>query len=125
MSVLDELGEAEYILVTTFRRDGTPVPTPVWGVRDDDGLLIWTVAASGKVKRIRRDGSVTVAPCSVRGVPKGPAVQGHATVLGPEGGRRARELIKQKYGLRGRMFVWMSVRRRGVEGTVGVRITLV
>ena len=119
-----QLGDEAYIAVTTFRRDGTPVSTPVWVAPDGEALLIWTVGASGKVKRIRRDGTVTVAPCTVRGVVKGEAVPGHATVLGPEGGRTARELIKRKYGLRGRLFVWMSVRRRGEDATVGVRITL-
>ena len=123
-STVEQLGDARYLLVTTFRRDGTPVPTPVWVARQDDGLLIWTVRASGKVKRIRRDGSVTVAPCNVRGVPKGEPVPAHATVLGPEGGATARKLIKKKYGLMGKLYVWTSVRRRGADGTVGVRITL-
>ncbi|MEV0565925.1 PPOX class F420-dependent oxidoreductase [Dactylosporangium sp. NPDC050588] len=123
-SAAKQLGDEAYIAVTTFRRDGTAVSTPVWVAPDGDALVIWTVADSGKVKRIRRDGAVTVAPCTVRGVPTGEAVPGHATILGPDGGRTARELIKRKYGLRGRLFVWMSVRRRGEGGTVGVRITL-
>jgi uncharacterized protein len=122
---VERLGEEQYLLVTTFRRDGTPVPTPVWAVRDADALMVWTVGDSGKVKRIRRDGAVTVAPCTVRGVPKGDPVPGHATLLGVEGGVRARELIKRKYGLRGRLFVWMSIRRRGADATIGIRITLV
>ncbi|GAA1504190.1 PPOX class F420-dependent oxidoreductase [Dactylosporangium maewongense] len=123
-SAAKQLGDEAYIAVTTFRRDGTAVSTPVWVAPDGDALVIWTVADSGKVKRIRRDGAVTVAPCTVRGVPTGEAVPGHATILGADGGRTARELIKRKYGLRGRLFVWMSVRRRGEDGTVGVRITL-
>ena len=123
-SAAKQLGDEAYIAVTTFRRDGTPVPTPVWVARDGEALVIWTVGDSGKVKRIRRDGKVTVAPCTIRGVPTGDAVPGHATVLGPDGGRTARELIKRKYGLRGRLFVWMSVKRRGEDATVGVRITL-
>lgn len=123
-SAAKQLGEEAYIAVTTFRRDGTPVPTPVWVAPDGEALMIWTVADSGKVKRIRRDGKVTVAPCTVRGVPTGDAVPGHATILDSAGGRTARELIKRKYGLRGRLFVWVSVRRRGDDGTVGVRITL-
>ncbi|WP_432981543.1 PPOX class F420-dependent oxidoreductase [Dactylosporangium sp. CA-233914] len=121
----EQLGEEEYLLVTTFRRDGTPVPTPVWAARDGDALMVWTVGDSGKVKRIRRDGHVTVAPCNVRGKPKGDPVSAHAEILGPEGGVAARELIKRKYGLKGRLFVWASIRRRGADATVGLRITLV
>ncbi|WP_432832512.1 PPOX class F420-dependent oxidoreductase [Dactylosporangium sp. CA-092794] len=123
-ATVEQLGEEQYLLVTTFRRDGTPVPTPVWAVRDGDALMVWTVGDSGKVKRIRRDGAVTVAACNVRGVPKGEAVPARATLLGPEGGAAARELIKRKYGLRGRLFVWGSVLRRGADATVGIRITL-
>ncbi|MEV5447304.1 PPOX class F420-dependent oxidoreductase, partial [Streptomyces sp. NPDC052644] len=62
---LDRLAAEKYVLLTTFRKDGRAVSTPVWAVRDDDTLAVWTVADSGKVKRIRRDGTVTVAPCDV------------------------------------------------------------
>ena len=41
-SALDVLGQSRYIRLTTFRRDGTPVPTPVWQVRDGDRLLVIT-----------------------------------------------------------------------------------
>ena len=122
---LERLGDAQYLLLTTFRRDGTAVPTPVWSVRDGDSLLVWTVGDSGKVKRIRRDGTVTVAPCTVRGRPKADPVPANAILLGPEGGAEAREMIKKKYGLQGRLFVWSSVRRRGADATIGIRITLV
>lgn len=124
-STLEHLGQEQYLLVTTFRRDGTPVPTPVWAVRDGDALMVWTVGDSGKVKRIRRNGSITVAPCTVRGRPTGDAVPARAELLGPSGGAHVRELIKRKYGLRGRLFVWASLRRRGADATVGIRITLV
>lgn len=46
------LGDEPFVLLTTFRRTGEPVPTPVWIVRDGDRLLVTTVANSGKVKRI-------------------------------------------------------------------------
>ncbi|WP_426508547.1 PPOX class F420-dependent oxidoreductase [Dactylosporangium sp. McL0621] len=123
-ATVEQLGEEQYLLVTTFRRDGTPVPTPVWAARDGEALMVWTVGDSGKVKRIRRDGTITVGPCTVRGKATGEAVPAHATLLGPEGGVAVRELIKRKYGLRGRLFVWVSLRRRGADATVGIRITL-
>lgn len=123
-STLEQLGDEAYIAVTTFRRDGTPVSTPVWAVLDGDALLIWTLDNVGKVKRIRRDGAVTVAPCTVRGVPTGPAVPAHATVLGPDGNVRVRALIKKKYGMQGRLVIWGSTIRRGAGATVGVRIVL-
>jgi PPOX class probable F420-dependent enzyme len=125
VTALDSLAGAKYVLLTTFRRDGRAVPTPVWAVRDGDALVVWTVAGSGKVKRIRRGGEVTVAPCTFRGRPLGEAVTGHATVTGPVlHDRRIRSLMGRKYGLTGRLSMAASRIRRGVDGTVGVRITV-
>lgn len=125
VTALESLAESTYVLLTTFRRDGRPVPTPVWAVRDGDALVVWTVADSGKVKRIRRDGSVTVAPCTARGRPLGEAVAGRATLTGPvPHDRRVRALFGRKYGLFGRLVMLGSRIRRGREGTVGVRITV-
>ncbi|MFI7491644.1 PPOX class F420-dependent oxidoreductase [Micromonospora echinaurantiaca] len=124
MTTLDRLAAEKYLLLTTFRKDGRAVPTPVWAVRDGDALAVWTAANSGKVKRIRRSGEVTVAPCDVRGRPHGGAVSGHATLCDPAGTRRVRDLIKQKYRLIGRLSLLGSRLRRGEGGTVGVRVTL-
>jgi PPOX class probable F420-dependent enzyme len=125
MSNLDRLAAEKYVLLTTFRRDGRAVPTPVWVVRDGDALAVWTVRDSGKVKRIRRDGKVTVAPCDVRGRPHGEATAGHATIAAaPAEVDRVRGLIRRKYAVLGRLVLLGSRLRRGTEGTVAVRITL-
>ncbi|SCL38140.1 hypothetical protein GA0074692_4911 [Micromonospora pallida] len=124
MTDLEDLAAEKYVLLTTYRRDGRAVPTPVWAVRDGDALALWTVADSGKVKRIRRNPMVTVAPCDVRGHPHGPAVKGSATLCGPLETRRIRSLLKQKYRLLGRLTLLGSRLRRGEQGTVGVRVTL-
>ncbi|MEU8259501.1 PPOX class F420-dependent oxidoreductase [Micromonospora sp. NPDC048999] len=124
MTDLDRLAEEKYVLLTTFRADGRAVPTPVWAVRDGDALAVWTAADTGKVKRIRRDGRVTVAPCDVRGRPHGEAVPGHATICDLVGTRRIRGLLKQKYRLIGRLSLLGSRLRRGETGTVGLRIVL-
>lgn len=78
---LERLGAAQYLLLTTFRRDGTPVPTPVWVARDGAELVVFTAPNAGKVKRIRRDGAVRVGPCTMRGRPMGGDVPGRARVL--------------------------------------------
>ena len=124
MTDLDRLAAEKYVLLTTFRKDGRAVATPVWAVRDGDSLAVWTVSDSGKVKRIRRDGRVTVAPCDVRGRPHGEAVPAHATIADPESTRRGRGLLKQKYRLIGRLSLLGSRLRRGEGGTVGLRIVL-
>ncbi len=62
-----ELGAARYVNLTTFRRDGTPVATPVWVVEDDGLLFVWTGAQTGKAKRIRNDPRVTLTACDYRG----------------------------------------------------------
>jgi PPOX class probable F420-dependent enzyme len=124
VTTLDRLGAEKYILLTTFRKDGRAVPTPVWAVRDGDALWVWSAADAGKVKRIRRSGDVTVAPCDVRGRPHGEAVAAHATLCDAAGTRRVRELIKQKYRMIGRLSLLGSRLRRGESGTVGIRVAL-
>ncbi|WP_245588754.1 MULTISPECIES: PPOX class F420-dependent oxidoreductase [Actinoalloteichus] len=120
---LDRLGAARYLAVTTFRRSGQPVVTPVWLARDGDALVVWTVADSGKVKRIRHTPTVRLAPCDVRGRVTGPETGGRAVVLGPEDSDRARRLVSRRYGPLGWLVVTLSTLRRGRTGTVGVRIT--
>jgi PPOX class probable F420-dependent enzyme len=87
----------KYISMTTYRRDGTAVATPVWFVQEGDRLLVRTGAASGKVKRIHRNPSVQVAACTARGRLRGQQVSGVARVLpGPEADA-ALGLITRKY----------------------------
>lgn len=124
MTDLDRLGAGKYLLVTTFRKNGTPVPTPVWVARDGERLLFWTVTDSGKVKRIRRSGAVEVGECDMRGNPKGPSVAGTATLLDADDTERARKLIARKYGLLGQLTMMGSRIRRGRTGTVGVAVTV-
>ncbi|MFR9803032.1 PPOX class F420-dependent oxidoreductase [Pseudonocardia sp. RS010] len=119
------LAEARYLLLTTFRKDGTPVPTPVWAAGLDDGRLgVWTVAKSGKVTRIRRSGAVEVAECDRRGKPLGPAVPGTAELLDAEGVRRVRRAVARKYGLVGRLVVGSSRLFRGDRGSTGLAVAV-
>ncbi len=124
VSEIDRLAAGKYLLVTTFRRDGRAVPTPVWAARDGEALLVWTVTDSGKVKRIRRDGHVTLAPCTSRGRATGTETPGHAEILDAEGTARARRLIAGRYGPVGRLVMLGSRMRRGDGGTVGIRLTV-
>ncbi|MEH1164696.1 PPOX class F420-dependent oxidoreductase [Micromonospora sp. CPCC 205539] len=124
MTMLDRLSAEKYILLTTFRKDGRAVPTPVWAVRDGEALAVWTRADSGKVKRIRRNGEVTVAPCDVRGRPHGAEVPAFATLYASGEIGRVRDLLKHKYRVIGRLSLLGSRLRRGEGGTVGIRLTL-
>jgi uncharacterized protein len=124
VTALESLATEKYVLLTTFRKDGRAVPTPVWVVRDGDALAVWTPADSGKVKRIRRSGKVTVAPCDLRGKPHGASVPGQARVTDAATSSHVRDLMKKKYGLVGRLSMLGSRIRRGTEGTVGIRILL-
>ncbi|CRK51106.1 conserved hypothetical protein [Rhodococcus sp. RD6.2] len=118
-----DVAAAKYVLLTTFRKDGTPVSTPLWAALDGDRLLMWTVTDSWKVKRIRRNPRVTVAACDVRGNPKGPAVEATAEILDVAGTDLARDAIAKRYGLLGWIIMKGSLLRRGRSGTIGLAVT--
>jgi PPOX class probable F420-dependent enzyme len=124
---LDVLGNARTILLTTYRRDGTAVPTPVWVVRFGDELRVWTNPRTGKYKRIRNNPRVTVAPCSFRGTPRGPAIDGSVRLLADGDVDQVLEGIKQKYGVFGRLSIWQSglgIRYRGWPKSSGLAIKM-
>lgn len=95
------LAASEFLLLTTYRRDGRPVPTAVFVVPLDDGLGVWTVDGSAKVRRIRADARVTVAECDRVGTPLvSDSFEGRARVLDTvEGTQRVRAAIEHKYDL--------------------------
>jgi uncharacterized protein len=121
---IERLAGGQYVSVTTFRRDGTPVATPLWVGRDGDELVVWTPTGAGKVKRLRNSGRVEVAVCDFRGRVSGEAVAGTARILDPEGTERVRRVIRRKYGVMGWLTVYGSIVRRGKKGTVGIAIRL-
>ena len=94
----------KYCLLTTFRRSGEPVPTPVWFGLAGDRLYFHSEATVGKVKRIRANSRVRVAPSDVRGKPLGPPAEGVARVLPPEEEQAAERAIAANYGLGRRVY---------------------
>jgi PPOX class probable F420-dependent enzyme len=96
------LTDEKYILFTTFKRDGSPVATPVWIVGLDDGTYgFWTSSGSGKAKRLAHTNRVTVQPSDARGRVKEGAVPIEATarlITGPEL-VELQAKVKAKYGL--------------------------
>ena len=106
MERVADLGRERYISVTTFRRDESPVATPVWAVADSGRLYVWTGAQTGKAKRIRNNPAVTVAPCTARGKPTGPAAPARAQIVSPASRPQVFPLLLAKYGIQLRATIW-------------------
>lgn len=118
-TAVEKLGDAKYVLVTTFRKDGTPVPTPLWVVREGDGFAAWTARDSGKMKRIRRNPVVTVVPCTMRGRPIGDPVDAVvAEIRTGEAQEEIRARVARKYGLIGRLIT--GYEKRGAHPRVAI-----
>lgn len=89
-----------YVSLTTYKKDGTPVATPVWFVIDDNrDLYIRTLSDAWKVKRIRNNPHVTLTPCTVRGklIPGATTIEGTARILLETDTGHAKDLMARKY----------------------------
>ncbi len=121
------LPDSRYVSLTTYRRTGRPVATPVWAAADGDSLVVWTRADSGKVKRLRHTTGVTVAPCDARGRLRGPAVAATAEFIDPDGKPHALEALARRYRWQWRLVhgtgrVWQRLTRPGTERHALIRI---
>jgi PPOX class probable F420-dependent enzyme len=87
----------KYLSLTTYRRDGSPVSTPVWFVEEGGRLFETTAADSYKAKRLRRNPAAMVAPCTARGVLKGEPIPARVEFLSPAEQGRIDRLMSEKY----------------------------
>ncbi len=87
----------KYISLTTFRKTGVGVATPVWFGEEDGKLYVMTRSDMGKTKRIRNNPQVRMAPCTMRGTVTGAEIAATARILPPEEHERARQAINRKY----------------------------
>jgi PPOX class probable F420-dependent enzyme len=117
-----DLAKAQYILLTTFTKDGRPKPTPIWTAADGDRLLVITEGKSWKAKRIRNTPRVTMATCTMRGRPTSEAVEGTAALLDTSETAAVYDAIGKRYGIVGRVFNFFSKLRGGMENNVGLEL---
>ncbi|WP_314173774.1 PPOX class F420-dependent oxidoreductase [Streptomyces winkii] len=122
------IADSRYVSLTTFKRDGTPVATPVWAVEDDGELLVWTRDDSGKVKRVRNGARVTVTPCDARGRTATGAepAEGTARLMTEDGALdRVRRAMARKYGWQFRLTdSGAALFRLGKRPHIGIAVTL-
>jgi len=126
VDVLEQFRRARYVSLTTFRKDGSGVATPVWFAVDGSELFIVSDADAWKVKRILREGRVNLAVCDVRGriAPDALRADGTARVLDETQTQKVRALIARKY-MMSRLGNWLvrvfHLRKKPV---IGIAVTL-
>ena len=118
-----EVAKSEYVLLTTFTKDGRPKPTAIWVAPDDRGRVVAiTQEKSWKVKRIRNTPRVTIAECDRGGKPKGEAVDAVAVVLDKSQTQAVYDAIGKRYGVIGKVFNLFSKLKGGMKNNVGIEL---
>lgn len=114
---LTSLENQKYISLTTFRRTGAAVATPVWFVQLQNTLYIYTDATAGKVKRIRNNPQVQLASCTMLGKVKGPLIPGVARIVtDPQEQVRAEAALNAKYWIARRLLSLLNGTMRLFQG---------
>jgi PPOX class probable F420-dependent enzyme len=110
----DALQSAEYALIVTFRRSGDPVATPMWFGLHVGRVYVRSLGDAGKVKRLRNDPHIRLAPCRLRGTPTGRFAEGVGRILPAEETEVAEAALDRHYGMRRRLY-------EGLGSMLGVR----
>ncbi|MFK4221804.1 PPOX class F420-dependent oxidoreductase [Streptomyces sp. NPDC019890] len=121
----EDFAGASYVSLTTFRKDGTGVSTPVWFAVDGGELFIWTLSDSWKVKRLRNNSRVVVTVCDARGRVADGAVsaEGTARLLDETGA--IRKLLSRKYTWRFWLVDWpATIVRLGKRPHTGIAVSI-
>ena len=121
---LSQFDGKPYLNLESYRKNGEGMKTPVWFVQDGEVFYVRTVAGSGKVKRVRNNGTVRIVPCEADGNPTGEWSSAQAVEVTDEGtANLVAGLLEEKYGAeRVRQFA-AGTAARGPRYTV-LKITL-
>ncbi len=90
--------DQKYVSLETYKKDGTPVRTPVWFMIDSDIVYVVTREKTGKVKRLKNNQNIRIVPCSFKGKPESEWIKGIAQKVVGEVAEKAIKLRKKKYG---------------------------
>lgn len=106
--IMSALEKERYVSLETFRRDGAGVRTPIWFAERGGVLYVYTLAGSGKVKRIRNNPLVRIAPCNARGTVHGEWVDARARIVVGEEATQGMALLNARYGWQKRLLDFFS-----------------
>ena len=124
---LSELADERFVLLTTFRRSGEPVNTPVWIASDSHGPVVTTPKKSGKVRRLRHDERIELRPCNRMGRVDDDAhpTSATATIFDDDESRGTlTRVFSRKYGVEYRVFLFIErLSRAGRQDRVMLRLT--
>jgi len=96
---LEQFLDQKYINLETYKKNGTPISTPVWFVIDKDLIYVITRDSTGKVKRLGNNQDVRIVSCSFKGEPKNEWVKGTAEKITGDEADKVIKLRKKKYGM--------------------------
>src|SRR2546426_7863017 len=97
--MLSQFVREKHISLETYRKTGAAVRTPVWFIEENGELFVRTDSSTGKIKRIRNNPRVRIAPCNARGTIKGTWVDGEARMIESESSEHVFSLLRKKYGI--------------------------
>ncbi len=119
---IDNFRNMNYMNIETFRKSGEGMRTPVWFAIVDEELCLYTEAGSGKVKRMRRNPRVNVAPCKVNGDLLGDWHPGTIRFLSPTESAVADKAFSRKYGLMKTLFSLLGSLQKRKRVFIAVRL---
>ena len=111
-----------YLSLESFRKNGQGVATPVWFAEERGILYVYSEAASGKIKRIRNNPRVRVAPCDMRGGLRGDYIEAEARILEGDAARHADDLLNAKYGFQKRLLAFFAKFRPRPRAWLAIRV---
>ena len=117
---LDQFLDQKYINLETYKKDGTPVRTPVWFVIDNDLIYVITMDSTGKVKRLKNNQDVQIVSCSFKGEPKNEWIKGKAEKITGEKADMVINFRKKKYGMSARL---VGLLRKGNSIVYSIELT--
>ncbi len=122
--MLSQFARQKHISLETYRKTGEAVRTPVWFIEENGELFVRTDSSTGKIKRIRNNPRVRIAPCNARGTIKGTWVDGEARMIEPESSEHVFSLLRKKYGISYRVIRFVQRFSRGKAHPIGLAIRI-
>jgi len=120
-----QFAATKYLNLETFRKSGAGVRTPVWFAQQpgEPRFYVYSEADAGKVKRIRNNPKVRVAPCNFRGDLRGAWVDARARICDPEEASVGQQLLRRKYGLLKMVGDWFGRMMRHRNAILAIELT--